>query len=118
MQIVKVSAETRGLWERVHPFVYCGRRAGGFPESPLGNPFKVGRDGDLPTVLMKYRRWLWERLQFDSPQQRAMEALPAAAVLGCWCLNKRDAGTGAEQCHCDVIAKAWRWLKQHAAATP
>jgi hypothetical protein len=118
VQIVKVSADSRGLWERVYPFVYCGRRPGGFPESPLANPFKAGRDGTLPEVLAKYRRWLWERLQSDTPQRRALAALPAAAVLGCWCLNKREAGTGDEQCHCDVTAKAWRWLKLQAATTP
>jgi hypothetical protein len=84
----------------------------------LGNPYKVGADGDLATVLMKYRQWLWERLQFDTPQRRALAALPAAAVLGCWCLNKREAGAGDEQCQCDVIAKAWAWLQKQAARAP
>lgn len=30
--------------------------------SPLGNPFRIGRDGDRPTVIAKHRAWLWEVL--------------------------------------------------------
>lgn len=40
--------------------VYVGR------PSVLGNPFVIGKDGDRPAVIFKYRRWLWTELQQES----------------------------------------------------
>ena len=37
--------------------VYVGR------PTPWGNPFVIGRHGDRKTVIAKYRRWLWKRMQ-------------------------------------------------------
>jgi len=37
--------------------VYIGR------PSPLGNPFKIGRDGTRDEVVARYREWLWRQIQ-------------------------------------------------------
>lgn len=72
--------------------VYIGR------PSPLGNPFRIGLDGDRQAVIDKYRAWL---LTSDDDHCAAAWAeigtLPADAVLVCWC---RPAA-----CHGDVIAE-------------
>jgi len=80
--------------------VYVGR------PSPLGNPFKIGRDGDRDAVVGKYRQWLWRNM--NNPKVKAeLNALLGLALKGslelvCWC--------APQACHADVIANALRWL--------
>ena len=130
MRIVKCKHGRRAEMEAVPGFVYCGRAFGGFDESPLCNPYRVGEKLDLVTSLQMYREYLWRKLQHadylhtvehskwtNEDKQtyklaRTLEGLKEDSVLGCWCCNKEVAGEGPEQCHCDVIAKAWRWLKR------
>lgn len=74
---------------------YCGR------PSALGNPFKIGIDGNRDEVTEKYREWLKEALKHDIIVRREFDALVAAyvdfgeLVLVCWC--------APERCHCDII---------------
>jgi hypothetical protein len=71
--------------------VYIGRATrNGWRASRWANPFKVGRDGTLPEVLAKYRRYVC-----DSPD--LMAALPElqGKVLLCWC--------APNPCHGDVL---------------
>lgn len=109
--------DVHGMKPNDESVVYCGRASGGWKPSPLGNPYKVGRDGDLARVLAKYRAWLWGRLKARHEatvtalrEIHAIEAYEGLVSLGCWCVNKEAAGEGEEACHCDVIAKAVRWL--------
>jgi hypothetical protein len=123
MRIVKCRPGHRQQFERVPGFVYCGREFGGFAASPLGNPFRVGRDGTLDEVLARYRGWLWAQLRKGMANRhgdavRVLEALAylkADSVLGCWCLDKPIAGEGPDQCHCDVIARATAWLRKQGS---
>ena len=74
--------------------VYCGRpqNMGGwrFPGSKFANPFKVGRDGELDDVLLKYRDYI-------TSTPSLMESLGELRnkVLACWCAPAK--------CHCDVL---------------
>lgn len=112
MRIVKCKFGQRARFEKIPGFVYCGREWGGFEASPLGNPFSTKKDGSLAEVLRKYRRWLWDSLREpQSPVLLALASLTEDSVLGCWCVEKEKAGEGREQCHADVIVKAWRYLQ-------
>lgn len=67
-------------------YYYVGR------PSPLGNPFKIGQDGNRKAVLDKYGIWLDKRLENPaSPQSREMAKLRLISlqrdlVLVCWCV--------------------------------
>ena len=84
------------------------------PQSPLANPFVVGRDGDRREVIEKFRRWLWPQLKRwreTGELKEATQALKAIAVdvdegklvvLTCWCKP--------EPCHGDVIVSCINWI--------
>jgi hypothetical protein len=68
--------------------VYVGR------PSKWGNPFKQGPDGNIDTVLFRYKQWLEGELE-DRPH--LLDELKGKD-LACWCpLDK--------PCHADVILK-------------
>lgn len=78
--------------------------------TPLGNPFKIGKDGNRSACIAKYRGWLWKEIQKspdESPASRMFHELVGLAIireellLGCWCTP--------ESCHAEVIAKAIDW---------
>lgn len=78
--------------------VYVGR------PSPLGNPFRAGRDGTREEVIEAYREWL--RTRIDAGDMRVIAALNQLAILSeraqgvklvCWCAPL--------PCHADVIAE-------------
>ncbi len=86
------------------------KRTGGTGEyvgrpSPLGNPYKIGPDGDRDAVVEKYKKWLIKHLFNATEEHRAVHAeinrlhnLHAAKGdlnLVCWCAPKR--------CHADMI---------------
>lgn len=102
------------------PWIYCGRRMGGkLPReaSPLGNPFKLrGRKpADVARCLADYREWLWGKIQAGDPQVMALlNFIDESSVLGCYCVDLSGGAifTSPEQCHAQLVWKAWLWLKQ------
>jgi hypothetical protein len=78
---------------------------------PLANPFRIGHDGDRRTVLKKYKRWLWTRLQQRTPERLAFDALMKrwhelrrrgiTLNLACYC--------HPAPCHTHILAKAMAW---------
>lgn len=106
MRIIKLKYGVRKPAD--NNFVYCGREMPGFDESPLHNPFKIGVDGTRQEVLLKFRTHLAEQLEHNEEVQQAFENLTSNSVLGCWCCNKKDAGSGPHYCHCDIIAEFWK----------
>lgn len=126
MKVINLSGR-RGLPPKL---VYCGRAFGPFAASPLGNPcsardkpcpvcktihFPRGRPGEAGPSVQCYRRWLFARIRAnDRAVIGALLALPDDATLGCWCVDLDDATRGSEQCHCEVVAKAARYLKGQA----
>lgn len=77
--------------------VYCGRNMymGGWKlkESKYKNPFKVGKDGDLATVIKKFRKYVEE----DEKLKKGIKEDLRGKVLACWC--------APQKCHCDVLAE-------------
>ena len=85
---------------------YIGRRYGGWPESPLGNPFPLARDhteAQRDAVIAKYRTWLEEQWHRAGPAKAELLRLAEVAragdlTLGCWCHPK--------PCHGDFLKEA------------
>lgn len=75
--------------------IYIGRQNPwqGFKRSKWANPYKVGKDGTLEEVLLKYKRHVLS----DYKLMRALPELKGKR-LGCWCKNKHA-------CHGDVLAE-------------
>ncbi|WLT40582.1 DUF4326 domain-containing protein (plasmid) [Synechocystis sp. B12] len=94
--------------------IYIGRANGQLPQSPLANPFILGRDGDRLTVVEKFRHWLWPQIkQWQetgelTPLVMALKDLAIASkenrtvILTCWCRPS--------PCHGDVIDSCVQWL--------
>lgn len=78
--------------------VYVGR------PTRWGNPFKVGRDGDLLTCVARYREWLLSKEQ-TSLRERACREL-RAKVLACWCAPAGGIAPDNPKllCHAQVLA--------------
>ena len=77
--------------------------------SPLGNPFRIGEDGTREETIQKYRTWLWEQMQQQTPAyiellQLAKKAERVPLNLVCSC--------APEPCHGDIIKKAIDWIWQ------
>lgn len=72
--------------------VYIGRAMPrqGLIGSPFGNPFRIGKDGDGPTVLAKYREHVTSK-----PHLMALLPSLKGKVLACWCKPG--------PCHGDVL---------------
>jgi len=75
------------------PGIYIGR------PSPLGNPYKIGRDGTRKEVIEKYDAWLQSELK--KKRSRARQAIEMMRmqyeagqklILICWCAPKRCHG--------------------------
>lgn len=86
--------------------VYVGRAMPlqGLEGSPFGNPFRVGEDGDLQTVLFKYLLHVLSR-----PDLLALIPTLRGKALGCWCCEDlrndffpRDPATYV--CHAQILA--------------
>lgn len=95
--------------------LYIGRANGSYlAESPLANPFIIGRDGDRALVIQKYRVWLWHNLKswketgIVNPVVEELLRIRDRVLngenlfLSCWC--------APESCHGDIIIKAVHWL--------
>jgi len=105
---VKVEVKNRRTYDG--PGEYVGR------PSLLGNPYRIGIDGDREEVIRKYDRWLTDEI---SPEGRKRCRLVYDAVLRlvqllrttghlvliCWCAPL--------PCHADVIARKVRELAQY-----
>ena len=60
--------------------------------TPLGNPFRIGRDGTREEVIAKFERWVPTQ-----PQLMARIKKLRGQTLGCHCAPRA--------CHADVIAR-------------
>lgn len=98
--------------------VYIGRKCGKFEGSILGNPFKIGRDGNREEVVEKYRQWLWResnKNNRDNPIWKELEALVKKhrlwgdITLVCWC--------APQECHGDVLKRCLEWMEKEGYYT-
>jgi hypothetical protein len=93
--------------------VYVGRENHTNPrlaQSPLANPYHIGKDGDRDEVICKYRAWLHKQTKSDTPARRELERLVNAhkfqgsnLTLLCWC--------APQHCHAEIIKSAIEWLE-------
>lgn len=69
----------------------------------LGNPMKVLKPSDRETVVKFFEDWVRNDPGVVASRAReAIRALPADAVLGCWC--------SPLLCHGEIIMKIWKEL--------
>ena len=98
---------------------YCGRktsigRATGDPAdfSDLGNPFPMNgySDEERARVIKEFKIDLWSKIKNRTGETyERIKSLPDDAVLGCFC--KPD------DCHCDVIIEAAKWINNQEKQT-
>ena len=74
--------------------VYVGR------PSILGNPFRIGPDGDRDSVIAKYKIWILGQIETNGAVRAELVKIKRLAekgnvVLYCWCAPLK--------CHADVI---------------
>lgn len=82
----------RGL-EKEPNTVYIGRAWGPFKKaSKWGNPFKIGKDGNIEEVLAKYEGYVIESDLYNELPELA------GKTLICWCDTDKP-------CHADVLIK-------------
>jgi hypothetical protein len=60
----------------------------------LGNPFKIGKDGDRTRCIQQYKTYFWKRINADQAFLQAVQALDGNKVA-CFCKPL--------PCHLDVI---------------
>ena len=79
--------------------VYVGRAISRrhLQASPWGNPFKVGKHGDLPKVLDLYRQYAEERLEKEPDW---LEPLRGHDLV-CWCQSPSD--PVKQPCHAEIL---------------
>jgi hypothetical protein len=103
-----------------HPGAYyCGRASYGKTGSVLANPHPIGYKCPICNITHKrgeaielYRRWLWQKLtEKDKTILLAFSQLSENSVLACWCTDHET--PDKEWCHCQVIEKAWYWIKEN-----
>jgi len=87
--------------------IYVGRKMPGLPDSVLGNPFRIGRDGTRAEVIAKYRRWLWEQIKLKKEAYVELRRIAELSRQGditlvCWC--------APELCHATVIERSVEYL--------
>lgn len=89
---------------------YIGNEYRGWPQSPLGNKYKVRTHGREKAVKL-YHEWL--RKKVDAKDTRVMNELyrlltlarrPEGVTLLCWCAPHK-------KCHGQVIKGALAWLE-------
>jgi Domain of unknown function (DUF4326) len=86
--------------------IYVGRGSRGRAASALGNPYRIGHDGNRAEVIEKYRGWLtgWIDNGMRTGVHDEFDRLVAlyrergSLVLSCWCKPL--------DCHADVLAAA------------
>ena len=74
----------------------------------LGNPFVVGKDGTREEIIMKYRKWLWKKVEEKGEVWKELKRIEeiwhkkGRITLSCWCFP--------EDCHGRVIGSCLVWM--------
>jgi len=101
---------TIGRTNRPHPDEWQGGMCRIFVGRPstLGNPFKIGRDGDRNQVIEKYRAWLWQQVKAKDKVWQELKRLRLFLLqdqhlhLTCYCFPHK--------CHAEVIRSCLEWM--------
>lgn len=85
--------------------IYIGRATRKTPVgSSLGNPFKIGRDGDRLAVIEQYKHWLARNLPVYPILIDALIAC-RGRPLACWCRKDGQIPTEGNRCHGDILCE-------------
>lgn len=76
--------------------LYVGR------PNKYGNPYKIGKDGTREEVILKYKKYLWNKLQNKDWKNQFIKDIANTEYLVCWC--------SPMACHASIIIKAYEWL--------
>lgn len=76
-------------------FIYIGRNWNEFEDEGWSNPYHVGPDGDLCTVIMKHRTMVENSRK--TLERIKGELSGTESILGCWC--------APNACHGDTLAQ-------------
>src|SRR4051812_26049690 len=81
--------------------------------SPLRNPFTFQRYGSEAIGLFRNHLFKLVKAQ-ERSVMTLMDAIDEDTALACWCvtMDGEEIFKRAEECHCQVIWKCWRWMKQ------
>ncbi|MBP0015328.1 MAG: DUF4326 domain-containing protein [Roseofilum sp. SID3] len=90
--------------------IYVGRqnRYYNLSQSPLANPYKVGRDRQRMEAIEKYRKWLWTQIKSGNHviiaelKTIAWRSLTEDIELVCWCYP--------DPCHAEVVRNCVNWI--------
>lgn len=104
--------------DRVAGAVYVGRAMPrlGLPESPFGNGYKIGRDGDRAICIAHYHDDL---MHYAGTPSDLLHRLPElrGKPLACWCRHDGEERTTANACHGDVLLEVLdRWTDEELVA--
>lgn len=91
-----------------HNRIMCNSQMIYIHESPFSNPFKVGKDGDLKTVLTKYYQYMQEKLRND-PELRKKLVEISGKRWGCWCVNSQNCFENVV-CHGQILGQLLKEL--------
>jgi hypothetical protein len=129
--VINVRGRKRAELEADPDFIYVGRRVprAGWPDSPWGNPFKVGMDSieavrlfdhwgqsgivdrqvicvideatlDAEAAVEFCRQWV-----VSCPALRARLPELRGKILGCWCCDWDGTGEPSRPCHAVILAR-------------
>lgn len=87
---------------------YIGRVQPNRPGSALGNPYKRAANEQPGATIKRYKIWLWEQMQSDTPAYQELRRLAGLVkqgtkiTLACWC--------SPNPCHGDAVKSAILYL--------
>jgi hypothetical protein len=83
-------------------------------QSPLANPFVIGRDGNRAQVIQKYREWLWQNVKAWKESGSENEVVKELLIIRDRVLNGENIALSCYcfplACHGDIIVKCIHWL--------
>lgn len=83
------------------------------PQSPLHNPFRIGKDGTRAEVLGKFAHY-WYAPEQAKLRAYALTRIANYEILGCWCRTAIMSYCPL-WCHGDIIAGYIAWKRQEAS---
>lgn len=107
--------------------MYVGRACRGYPQSPLGNPYRSSPEHPKGEAIARYRVWLKGCLDARTPEV-CDEVLRLArlthegenVVLLCWCAPTAEGlrSTDPVVCHGQVVAGVVEQVARRMAVSP
>ncbi|MBN3961753.1 DUF4326 domain-containing protein [Nostoc sp. NMS8] len=108
--------------------IYIGRKSQPYslPQSPLHNPYIMGKDGDRREVCQKFDLYLWKKVKLWSETGECDDTVMEIKDIACQVKERRANKNNGEdvedieltcychpwQCHGDGIIRCVNWILQ------